>query len=197
MLPQSNSSVSQRLAAPMHKDFFDRDVAVVARDLIGRTLLFDGVGGTVVETEAYGAQDPASHSFRGPTSSNAAMFSKPGTIYVYRSYGIHWCVNMVCQPGSAVLIRALEPLAGIDQMIDRRGTDRIESLCSGPGKLTMALAITGDHNHQHITESLFELTPPLDAVRIAIDKRIGITKAPETPWRFGLAGSRFVSKRFP
>jgi DNA-3-methyladenine glycosylase len=188
------------LGRPLKRAFFDRSVHEVAPDLIGATLLVDGVGGIIVEVEAYHHTDPAAHSFRGRTPRNAVMFGPPGFAYVYRSYGVHWCVNFVCEKegsASAVLIRALQPTHGIPAMRRRRGLHDERSLCSGPGKLTEALAITIEHN---------EL--PLDAPRIALHARanqpdivagvrIGITKAAERPWRYGLKGSKFLSKPFP
>lgn len=176
--------------------FFSRDVVAVASDLVGWRFSVDGVGGRIAETEAYRADDEASHCFRGPTERNAAMFGSPAHVYIYRSYGIHWCINFVCLPGSAVLIRALEPESGIDKMVERRGLSDLFHLCSGPGKLTQALGIDLSLNGRSLAERPFELLPAAP-VAIAADKRIGITKNVEPLWRFGAAGSRFVSRRFP
>lgn len=174
--------------------FFDRPAQIVAPDLIGMTLLVNGTGGVLVEVEAYDEADPASHSFNGPTPRNAAMFGPPGHAYVYKIYGIHWCLNFVCQPGSAVLIRALEPLYGIDQMQQRRGGLTPRQLCSGPGKLCQALAITRDHDGMPLDAEPFQLTASADAQPVATGPRIGITKGVDTPWRFVRQGSPFLSK---
>ena len=177
---------------------FARNAAACARDLIGWTLTVDGVGGVIVETEAYDRADPASHSFRGPTPRNAAMFGPVGRAYVYRIYGVHWCLNVVCgQPGSgqAVLIRALEPTQGLGLMRTRRGLEADHALCSGPGKLCQALAVTGELDQAALEAPPFDLTPPTGPIAdILTGPRIGLTKGAETPWRFALKGSRFLSR---
>lgn len=174
--------------------FFDRPVTDVARDLIGVTLLVDGVGGPLVEVEAYDQTDPASHSFNGPTLRNHAMFGPPGHAYVYKIYGIHWCLNFVCQPGSAVLIRALEPMHGVALMHERRGGVAERQLCSGPGKLCQALGIDIGQNGMPLDAPPFSLLPAEASHDIATGPRIGITKGTETPWRFARRGSPFLSK---
>lgn len=182
------------MANILTRDFFNRPVLEVAGELIGVTLLFDGVGGPVVEVEAYDETDPASHSFRGPTARNAAMFGPPGHAYVYKIYGIHWCLNFVCQPGSAVLVRALEPQEGLAVMRERRGGLADRQLCSGPGKLCQALGIDRGHDHLPLDTPPFELRKTDLAHEIAAGRRIGITKGVEMPWRFGLKGSPFLSR---
>ena len=157
----------------------------------------DGVGGIIVETEAYHPEDPASHSYAGPTARNAAMFGPPGRAYVYRSYGIHWCLNVVGRRGRAVLIRALEPVAGLDRMAERRGLADPRALCSGPGKLCQALAVTREHDGLPLDRPPFELHARTAPVELLVGPRIGITKAVDQPWRFGLKGSPFLSRRFP
>ena len=198
-MAQNRTSSPQTAGRPLKRAFFARGVQEIAPDLIGATMLVDGVGGIIVEVEAYHHSEPAAHSFRGPTPRNLVMFGPPGFAYVYRSYGIHWCVNLVCEKegsASAVLIRALQPTHGIPAMRRRRGLHDERALCSGPGKLTEALGITDVHDGL-----------PLDAPPIAVHARaskpdfevgvrIGITKAIELPWRYGLKGSKFLSKRF-
>jgi DNA-3-methyladenine glycosylase len=185
---------------PLKRAFFDRSVHEVASDLIGATFLVDGVGGIIVEVEAYHHTDPAAHSFRGPTARNRVMFGPAGFSYVYRSYGIHWCVNFVCEEegsASAVLIRALQPTHGISAMRRRRGLHDERTLCSGPGKLCEALGITFEHSELPLDRPPIALHARVGKADIVTDIRIGITKAIDLPWRYGLNGSKFVSKRFP
>ena len=179
--------------------FFGQDVAELARALIGARLLVDGVGGVIVETEAYDAADPGSHSFSGSTKRNRSMFGPTGRAYVYRIYGAHWCLNVVggTAPGAAVLIRALEPTVGIAVMSARRGSDDVRKLCSGPGKLCQALAITDAHDGAPLDCLPFDLTPGAQTATIVCGPRIGITKAVETPWRFALRGSPYLSRPLP
>jgi DNA-3-methyladenine glycosylase len=173
--------------------------ADLAPALIGATLTLDGVGGLIVEAEAYDRTDPASHSFAGPSARNGAMFGEVGRAYVYRIYGLHWCLNVVCgpEPGGAVLIRALQPTEGLDRMIERRGMADTRALCSGPGKLCQALAITRQHDGASLVEAPFGLLAPAGPAPLVVGPRIGITKAAGQPWRFGLAGSPFLSRPFP
>ena len=192
--------VTEPLGPLLDKSFFDRSVHDVAPELIGATMLFDGVGGLIVETEAYHHTDPASHSYRRQTPRNGAMFGPGGHAYVYRSYGIHWCVNFVCEePGSAsaVLVRAIEPTHGVPLMQQRRSLHDVRLLCSGPGKLCGALGITGAHDGLALDEPPFAIHAPLAKPEMVVGVRIGITKGVDLPWRFGLKGSRFVSRRFP
>jgi DNA-3-methyladenine glycosylase len=178
--------------------FFSRHPVTVARELIGWSLTLDGVGGRIVETEAYHHEEPASHSFTGRTPRNGAMFGPVGRAYVYRSYGVHWCLNLVCgeTPGNAVLIRALEPVTGLELMRERRGLDALRSLCSGPGKLCQALAVTGAHDGLPVDAPPFAIAPG-EAAGIVTGPRIGISRAADLPWRFGEQGSRFLSRPFP
>jgi DNA-3-methyladenine glycosylase len=193
-LPSRPSPATTRIVG---SEFFARSVHEVAPDLIGVTLLVDGVGGRIVEVEAYDHEDPASHGFRGRTERNAAMFGPPGRAYVYRSYGIHWCLNLVCEEegvANAVLLRALEPTHGLDAMRARRGLDEERLLCSGPGRLCQALAITRAHDGLPLDRPPFSLLECDGPVEIASGPRIGITRAAELPWRYGEAGSRFLSR---
>ncbi|MFC5608472.1 DNA-3-methyladenine glycosylase [Variovorax soli] len=188
------------MKALAHIDF-GADAHEVAQQLIGVTVLVDGVGGIIVETEAYDRTDPASHSFAGPTMRNAAMFGPPGRSYVYRSYGIHWCMNFVCREeghGAGVLIRAIEPTEGLARMRERRGLEDERLLCSGPGRVGQALGIDGSFSGHRLDRPPFRLlAAPPDGVELLVGPRIGISKAMDVPWRFGLKGSRFLSKPFP
>jgi DNA-3-methyladenine glycosylase len=178
--------------------FFARSVHEVAPDLVGAELYVDGAGGRIVEVEAYDPGDPASHGHRGPTPRNRAMFGPPGRAYVYRSYGIHWCLNLVCGPegtAEAVLVRALEPLAGLELMRGRRGVGADRLLCAGPGRLCQALGVTGEHDGLPLDRPPFELRARPEAVDVVTGTRVGITRAAELPWRYVLAGSPYVSRR--
>jgi DNA-3-methyladenine glycosylase len=181
----------------IRRTFFARPVLEVAEELIGATFLVDGVGGKIVEVEAYHHEDPAAHGYRGRTERNATMFGPPGHAYVYRSYGIHWCVNFVCEPegvADAVLIRALEPTHGLDLMRQRRGVDDERLLCSGPGRLCQALAITRAHDGLALDRPPFRLEPRTGKPEVVRGPRVGISRATDLPWRYGLGGSRYLSR---
>jgi DNA-3-methyladenine glycosylase len=181
-------------------DDFLRDAPDLARTLIGATLRVDGVGGVIVEAEAYDREDPASHSHAGPTPRNRSMFGPPGRAYVYRSYGIHWCLNFVCREaghGAGVLIRAIEPTEGLDRMAERRGLATPRLLCAGPGRVAQALGITRELDGHPLDQAPFEVWAAPAGLAILQGPRIGISRALERPWRFGLAGSRFLSRPFP
>jgi DNA-3-methyladenine glycosylase len=188
--PEAGTSEPHQLA------FYDRDPEAVARDLIGAMLAVRSCGGVIVETEAYGPDDPASHSYRGMTPRNASMFGPPGHAYVYRSYGIHWCLNVVCRRGSAVLLRALEPATGLALMAERRGSDDPRLLCSGPGRLCAALGVEASDDGRSFREPEFRISPGPKPGGIVVGRRIGITKNPDAPHRFGLAGSPCLSRPF-
>ena len=196
---QKPARTSSKPGKLLRKAFFNRSVHQVAPDLIGATFLVDGVGGIIVEVEAYHHTEPAAHSYNGPTPRNAVMFGPAGFIYVYRSYGIHWCVNFVCEKAgsaSAVLIRALEPTHGIPAMRRRRGLHDERSLCSGPGKLTEALGITHAHNGLALDAPPIALYARNQKTDVVTGVRIGLTKAVDLPWRYGLRDSKFLSKPF-
>ncbi|HEY1229908.1 MAG TPA: DNA-3-methyladenine glycosylase [Ramlibacter sp.] len=187
------------MSRPLVAADFDADSHVVARALIGATLLIDGVGGLIVETEAYDRADPASHTYSGPTPRNQAMFGPPGRAYVYRSYGIHWCLNFVCREeghGAGVLIRALQPTHGLDVMRERRGLQDERLLCSGPGKLGQALGVAHAMNGHRLDRKPFRLLASDGSPVVVTGPRIGISKAVDVPWRFGWAGSRYLSQPF-
>ncbi|HMJ00234.1 MAG TPA: DNA-3-methyladenine glycosylase [Gaiellaceae bacterium] len=177
----------------LRRSFFARSVHEVAPELVGATLLVGGVGGRIVEVEAYDREDPAAHSYRGQTARNASMFGPPGHAYVYRSYGVHWCLNLVCEDASAALVRALEPTHGLDTMAARRGTAEPRLLTVGPGRLAQALGITSEHDGLPLDRPPFELYAGED-VQVETGPRVGITKATERPWRYGEAGSKFLSR---
>lgn len=195
------TAVFDRPAVSLLAEVVTCDVLEAATALIGWTLLLDGVGGTIVEVEAYREDDPASHSFGGPRGRNVLMFGPPGHAYVYRSYGVHWCLNVVCESvgkGAAVLVRALEPTRGLDSMRERRGEaaardDRL--LCSGPGRLTQALGVTDEHHGLRFDRPPLELLPPERVYDVVSDRRIGVSKAVEQPWRFLAADSPYVSRK--
>jgi DNA-3-methyladenine glycosylase len=197
--PGKLAAATPPLGKRLRRSFFDRSVHEVAPDLIGATLLFNGVGGTIVEVEAYHHTEPAAHSYNGPTPRNLVMFGPPGFTYVYRSYGIHWCVNFVCEKegsASAVLIRALAPTHGLAAMRRRRGLQEERALCSGPGKLCEALGITVAHSGLPLDRAPFALHARVGEADVVSGVRIGITKAVDFPWRYGLKGSRYLSKLF-
>jgi DNA-3-methyladenine glycosylase len=180
--------------------FLEGDVREVARGLVGWTFLVGGVGGVIVETEAYRFDDPASHAFGGRTPRNATMFGPSGHLYVYRSYGIHWCANVVCGAegvASAVLLRALQPTHGVDDMRMRRGLDDARLLAAGPGRLTQALGLSGENDGDDLGVPPYELTMPPQPPEVVASTRVGITRAIEQPWRYTLAGSTFVSRPRP
>ena len=182
---------------PLTREFFARSVHAVAPELIGCLLLVDGVGGRIVEVEAYDGEDPASHGFAGLTERNRSMFGPPGHAYVYRSYGIHWCLNLVCggeDEAEAALVRALEPTDGLGRMRRRRGLEDERLLCSGPGRLCQALDVTGEHDGLALDAPPFTLLPAEGPLQVARGQRVGITRAAELPWRYGLSGSRFLSR---
>ena len=188
--------------AALGADFFARPVAEVAPDLVGCALLVDGAGGLIVEVERYQQDDPASHSFRGPSGRAAVMFGDPGRLYVYRSYGLHWCLNLVCEPegrGAAVLVRALEPAHGLDAMRRRRGAVADRLLCAGPGRLCQALGVDRrlDGAAAVGPDAAVRVLARTGPVEVVSGPRIGITRAAERPWRFGLAGSPYLSRPFP
>lgn len=187
-------------ARAVGRAFFDRPPDVVAEDIIGCEISFDGAGGVVVEAEAYGQDDPASHSHRGPTPRCQAMFGAPGTLYVYLIHGIHWCLNLVTEGegrGAAVLIRAIEPTHGLGAMRARRGVADDRLLCAGPGRLTQALGITGALDGLGVGAAGLHVGRRRGTVEVARVPRIGISKATDLPWRMVARGSRFVSRPIP
>lgn len=182
-----------KLARP----FFARDVHDVARELIGAALFVDGVGGMIVEVEAYDHDDPASHGFGGRTPRNASMFGPGGHAYVYRSYGVHWCLNLVTGDegrASAVLLRAIEPTHGVEAMRSRRGVADVRLLCAGPGRLCQALGVTREHDGLRLDRPPLELHARAREVEVVAGARVGITRAVDLPWRYALAGSRYLSR---
>lgn len=198
-MDQKRTASEQVIGKRLKHAFFARSVHEVAPDLIGATLLVSNVGGIIVEVEAYHHTDPAAHSYRGPTPRTQVMFGPPGFAYVYRSYGIHWCLNFVCEPpgsASAVLIRALEPTHGLRTMRRRRKLSEERLLCSGPGKLTEALGITNAHTGLPLDAPPIAIYARVNKPDIVTGVRIGITKAADLPWRYGLKGSKFLSKPF-
>jgi|SRR5450759_1228170 len=178
-------------------EFFARSAHELGPELLGATLLVNGVGGVLVELEIYDQSDPASHSYRGPTERNASMFGPPGHAYVYRSYGVHWCLNIVCSPpgeASALLVRALEPTHGVELMIKRRGVSDASKLCSGPGKLCQALAVAGEHDGLALDAFPFQVVAREREPEIVRCERVGITRARERLWRLCVAGSPYLSR---
>jgi DNA-3-methyladenine glycosylase len=201
MTPETSAERAHEPDSPaaLTRSFFDRSVHRVAPDLIGTTLLVDGVGGMIVEVEAYHHTDPAAHSFRGMTARNAVMFGPPGRLYIYRSYGIHWCMNFVCEAegsASAVLIRALRPTHGLDLMRERRGDVDLRRLSAGPGNVCQALGVTRAHDGMWLDRPPFALLARSSEVTVVTGPRIGISKAVDLPWRYGLAGSPYLSRPF-
>ena len=194
------SAVAAARPVKLARTFFQRSVHEVAPELIGAELYVDGVGGVIVEVEAYDHEDPAAHGFGNRrTPRNASMFLAGGHAYVYRSYGIHWCLNFVCgepEIASAVLLRALEPTAGLSEMRARRGVDDVRLLCAGPGRACQALGVTSRHDGLALDEPPFELRRRGTPGDVIVGRRIGITKASELPWRYGLSGSRYLSRGF-
>jgi DNA-3-methyladenine glycosylase len=187
------------LIQTLRREFFARSVHEVAPELIGCTLLVDGVGGVIVEAEAYDQEDSASHGFRGRTERNRSMFGPPGHAYVYRSYGIHWCLNLVCEEegvAAAVLLRALHPTHDVERMGARRGAEDLRLLCSGPGKLCQALGVGRGHDGLPLDRPPFELLAARTPAEVVSGPRVGITQAADLPWRYGLAGSPFLSRAF-
>ncbi|MDQ6750171.1 MAG: DNA-3-methyladenine glycosylase [Actinomycetota bacterium] len=187
----------------MRRSFYERPVLEVARELVGCTVVYGDAAGVIVETEAYHDSEPACHAHVGRTARTETLFGAPGCAYVYRSYGVHALLNAVCEGegiGAAVLIRALEPIAGVEGMRIRRGVDRIEDLCSGPGKLTQALGIGLELNRSDLVHGSIQVRQAAGGWRqpaLVVTPRVGITKAAELPWRFCAAGSRFVSRPRP
>ena len=196
--PQAPSKSRWRGVSPLKAEWYAQPVVDLARSLIGCTLTVGDVGGVIVETEAYHAGDAASHSFRKATPRTATMFGPAGRAYIYRIYGLHWCLNVVggCEEAAAVLIRAIEPTDGIATMVERRGISDARLLCAGPGRLCAALGVTGTLDGAPLDTPPFALRPRSATPDLISGPRIGITKAAEEPWRFGLAGSRFLSRPF-
>ncbi len=182
----------------LHPEDFAADAPIVARALIGATLLVEGVGGRIVETEAYDREDAASHSHRGPTARNQSMFGPPGRAYVYRSYGLHWCLNLVCREaghGAGVLIRAIEPTHGLERMRERRGTSTDLLLCAGPGRVGQALGVTRALDGLPLAAPPFAVWRAPGPLPVTCSPRIGISRAVELPWRFVLTDSPYASHR--